>query len=123
MPSARKQLMDLVNDKEIFNKSDREMLPLQLEAARELFAERRQQIQVLDKRARDTGTTQIGTMADIVPLLFAHTTYKSYPNAFVQKGQWDKMTRWFGTLSSIPPDKVNLDGVAGIDDWIDRLWA
>ena len=123
MPSARQQLMGLVNDKEIFNKSDREMLPLQLEAARELFAERRQQIQVLDKRARDTGTTQIGTMADIVPLLFAHTTYKSYPNAFVQKGQWDKMTRWFGTLSSMPPDKVNLDGVAGIDDWIDRLWA
>ncbi len=95
----------------------------QLCAARELFAERRRQIRILDRRARDTGVSSVDGFADLVPLLFSHTTYKSYPQSFVDKGQWSLMLRWFGTLSARPVDDVDVAGVKDVDGFIARLWA
>ena len=94
---------------------------LQLAAARERFAELGPRIRVLDRRAADMGVSEIGTLADLVPTLFAHTAYKSYPASFVDKGQWDRMTLWFSTVSATPMDGVDLDGVSDVDDWIARL--
>ena len=65
--------------------------PLQLQAAREVFAERREQIAVLRRRADETGVREIRRFEDIVPLLFSHTVYKSYPANFVEQGRWDRM--------------------------------
>jgi hypothetical protein len=94
---------------------------LQLAAARERFAELRSRIRVLDQRAADIGVSEIDTLADLVPTLFAHTAYKSYPASFVDRGQWDRMTLWFSTVSATPMGGVDLDGVTDVDDWIARL--
>ena len=94
---------------------------LQLAAARERFAELHPRIRVLAQRAADMGVSEIGTLADLVPTLFAHTAYKSYPASFVDKGQWDRMTLWFSTVSATPMDGADLDGVTDVDDWIARL--
>jgi hypothetical protein len=96
---------------------------LQLAAARERFAQLRPQIRVLDQRASDTGVSEISKLDDLVPVLFAHTAYKSYPKSFVDKGQWDRLTLWFSTVSATPMDGVDLVGVADVDDWIARLEA
>jgi len=100
-----------------------ELVPLQLEAARELLAERRQQLPILDRRARETGVDRLEKLDDLIPLLFSHTTFKSYPNSFVQNGQWDRMTKWLGTLTTTSMDGVDLTQVEDIDDWVSRLWA
>jgi len=121
--SARQTLMDMVNQPGCYTMPQSELVPLQLEAARELLAERREQLPVLDRRAREAGVDRIDTLDDLIPLLFSHTTFKSYPNAFVRNGQWDRMTRWLGTLTTRPMDDVNLEDVADIDDWVSRLWA
>lgn len=124
MTSARQQLVDLIEKPDLcFSQPSADVVPLQIEAARELLAERRQQIPVLDRRARDTGTSDIREIADIIPLLFSHTTYKSYPQSFIKAGQWDRMTKWLGTVSTRSTDNVELDGIVDIDDWIDRLHA
>ena len=39
-------------------------------------------------------------MADIVPLLFAHTAYKSYPEGWLVEQKWDRMGRWLDTVST-----------------------
>jgi hypothetical protein len=96
---------------------------LQLEAARERYAEMRPRIRLLDQRASDMGVEHIEKMTDMVPLLFAHTAYKSYPVSFVDKGQWDRLTLWFATVSSTSMADVDLDGVVDVDDWISRLEA
>jgi hypothetical protein len=96
---------------------------LQLEAARERFTELRSQVRILDQRAADVGVDAIETMRDLVPVLFAHTAYKSYPASFVDKGQWERLTMWFGTVSARGMDGIDLDGVRSVDDWIERLEA
>ena len=57
-----------------------------------------------------------------MPLLFAHTVYKSYPPSFVEQGRWDRMLQWLQTLSVADVSGVDVDGVKDVDDWIARLW-
>ena len=120
--SALQHLLAQVTAVDPFSMSGKELAQFRLQAAQEQFATRRKQIQVLERRAQDTGTNEIRTIDDIVALLFSHTTYKSYPASFVTKGQWGRLLKWFGTLSAIPVDNVNVDGVKDIDEFIDRLW-
>ena len=120
--SAVDELLELAARDDPMLAADQADLPLlQLEAARERFAELRPRIRVLDQRAKDVGVSDIGKLDDLVPTLFAHTAYKSYPKSFVDKGQWDRLTLWFSTVSAAPMDGVDLDGVADVDDWITRL--
>jgi hypothetical protein len=124
MTPTRRELVDLIVDPDLaYNLPEAELLPRQLAAARELFNERVTQIPLLRKRADDAGITDIRTLADLVPLLFAHTVYKSYPQSFVDQGRWDKMLQWLGTLSVADLGKVDVKGVKDVDDWIERLWA
>ena len=96
---------------------------LQLEAAREQFAAKRGAVRVLDRRAREAGIDEIRSLSDLVPLLFSHTNYKSYPESFVDRGQWANMNTWFQTLTSKPVTGVDVEGVRDADDWMERLTA
>src|SRR6185436_2947079 len=118
---ARQRIFDMIDHDDTFGKTDEELLPLQIAAAQEYFEERRSQVRILARRSEDIGVNEIKSFDDIVPLLFSHTTYKSYPVSFVTKGQWDRMTQWLGTLSALPLDDVKLEGIADIDDWLQRL--
>ena len=118
---ARRRIFDMIDHADTFGKSNEELLPAQIAAAQEYFEEMRPRVRILDKRAQETGTEKITRMEDIVPLLFSHTTYKTYPVSFVTKGQWDRMTQWLSTLSAKPLDNVDLKGIEDIDDWLVRL--
>jgi len=124
MTPTRKELLDLiVNTDQAFNRTDAELRPLRLAAAQELFAERIEQIPLLKHRAAEAGITRIEKFADLVPLLFAHTVYKSYPASFVEKGQWDRLLKWLDSLSVPDLTGVDMNGVSNVDEFLDRLWA
>jgi hypothetical protein len=119
--TVREELLEAVTSPDVFDRPIPNIDAKQLEAAREVFAERRQQISVLRRRAEEAGISEIGSMDDLVPLLFAHTSYKSYPQSFMDAGRWDRMGQWLQTLSTADLGNVDLDGVQNVDDWIDRL--
>jgi hypothetical protein len=96
---------------------------LQLRAVRERLEQRRGQLAIVDQRARDVGVDSIVDWNDLLPLLFSHTTYKSYPDSFVRNGRWDLMLQWYGTLAVDSLSDVDLTGVQDIDDWTAALWA
>jgi hypothetical protein len=121
MGPVRQQLLDMILRDDRYDLPSSYLDPLRLEAARELFAERREQIPVLRRRADDSGVTEIRDFADLVPLLFSHTVYKSYPQNLVDQGKWGALARWLKTLSVEDPTKVDLSGVENVDDWIDRM--
>ncbi len=121
--SAVDELISLAKTADPFRGAPDNLAELQMEAVRERFAERRSQIKVLDKRAREMGVDRIDTLDDLVPLLFAHTNYKSYPEAFVDSGQWKHMNMWLGTLSTYPTTNIDVEGCKDVDDWIDRCHA
>ena len=121
--SARRELLDLIDKEDVYDAPPPDLNAMRLEAARELFAERREQIPVLKRRAQETGVDEIRSFADLVPLLFAHTVYKSYPTALVEKGRWDRLLQWLQTLSVQDVSNTDVEGVVDVDDWISRLRA
>ena len=124
LPPLRRHLVEMSLDPDRgFNTPSSALDPLRLAAAQELFAERREQIPLLAKRAAEAGLKEIRSFDDIVPLLFAHTVYKSYPPAFFANGRWDAMLKWLQTLSVADLSNVNVDGVNNVDEWLERLWS
>ena len=119
--SATDAIKALVDTADPYRDAPANLRELQREAIRERFAEKRQQLKILDRRASEAGVSEIRTLQDLVPLLFTHTNYKSYPETFVDKGQWGNMNLWLQTLTSKPVTGVNMDGIRDADDWIDRL--
>jgi hypothetical protein len=95
---------------------------LQLAAAQERLVQRRAQIPVLDRRAKDVGIEKLNGIEDLIPLLFSHTTYKAYPKSFITHGRWDKLLEWYSTLASQSVDNVDLSDVIDVDGWASALW-
>lgn len=119
--SVRSELVDAAIHEDVFDRAWPDIEARQLEAARELVAERLEQIPVLRRRATDSGVGEIRSFADLVPLLFAHTAYKSYPASLVEQGKWGRLLQWMQTLSTAKVTDVDVEGVRDVDEWMDRL--
>lgn len=104
-----------------FDISQANLRALQIEAMNERFQQRKDAIKLLGHRAREAGITEVRSSDDVVPLLFPHTAYKSYPEGWLREEKWDRLGKWLGTTSSYPIANINLSGVRDIDDWIGRL--
>lgn len=114
-------LTALADSGDTSGKSWDELEGLWVDAMDQRFQECRPRIKVLAQLAEKAGINRIGTLSDVVPLLFAHTAYKSYPEAFIEKNRWDRMNLWLSTLGKYPVDNVNVGGVQDADEWIVRL--
>lgn len=121
--SAVERLKRLAGAPDRFDLSAADLMPTQLAAANELLQDRIGRIRLLRNRAETGGITQILTLTDIVPLLFAHTAYKSYPEGWLAEQKWDRLGKWLESVSSHPVAGVDISHVRDIDDWIDRLQA
>lgn len=113
----------LFGDKDPFRNHPENLRQLQMQGMRERFAQRLGQVKMLAKRAADMGVSEIGSEADMVPLLFAHQTYKSYPESFVDQGKWGHMNTWLQTLSTQPIGNPDMKDIEDADDWVRRLRA
>ena len=94
---------------------------LQLEALRQRFDEMRGGVQMLTALADELGVTAIDKLEDVVPLLFKHTVYKSYPVSLLEKGRFDQITKWLGRLTTVDLSSLNFDGITTIDGWFDAF--
>lgn len=121
MATAVDRLIGLVDAPDRHSIPMDELLPVQMQAANERLVAHSESIQLVRGRTDETGILRIGEQADLVPLLFAHTAYKSYPESWLATGKWDMLGRWLGSVSSTPVEGVDTAGIAGIDDWLARL--
>jgi hypothetical protein len=123
MATAVEQLTKLVESPGRYDIPLADLLETQIEAANERLAEHRQSIKLVANRAETAGISEISEPADLVPLLFAHTAYKSYPEAWLNQGKWAQMCSWLSTVSATPVVGVDNENVSGLDEWIERLAA
>jgi hypothetical protein len=98
-----------------------ELEELQHQAMVIRFQQHRESIEILRKLADRLGITEVSEFNDVVPLLFSHTAFKSYPAALIDNKRFDLMTRWLGKLTSNDLSRVDTEGTNSIDEWIDRL--
>lgn len=102
----------------------RELLSeLQTEALSLRFDRQKDSIPTLAKLAKRQGITRVDEIDDVLPLLFEHTIYKSYPTYLIEKNQFDKMTTWLNRLTSHDLSGVDASGCDSIDSWLDLLCA
>jgi acyl-CoA synthetase (AMP-forming)/AMP-acid ligase II len=94
---------------------------LQLAAIRMRFEELRDRIPALRATADRQGIDSIETLDSAVPLLFPHTTYKSYPAALLERNRFDALTRWLDRLTTRDLSDLDVSGCEGIDSWLDEL--
>lgn len=121
MGTAADRLLGLLNADNSYDTPLDELRSTQIEAANERFQSRVKTIKLLANRADAAHIDRITGYADLVPLLFAHTAYKSYPEAWFVEGRWDRLAKWLDTVSTYRVAGVDGQGVHGIDAWILRL--
>ncbi len=123
MGAAADKLTGMVAAEDRFAHSAAELHETQIAALDERFQERKDRIKLLRHRAEEAGITQIRALDDMVPLLFPHTAYKSYPESFLMEQKWDRLIKWLGTISPNPIVPIETADITDIDVWIERLEA
>lgn len=123
MGAAIDRLTRHVDAPDRFTHSHADLLDAQIAAMNELFHERRDRIKLLANRADEANVTEVTSLADIVPLLFPHTAYKSYPESFLTGQKWDRLNKWLGTISPYPIAPIDTDAITDMDDWVDTMGA
>ena len=99
----------------------KELEELQRQAAARRFSEHRESIAILRQLADKEDIHEVSSFNDLPPLFFAHTAFKSYPSALLDRKRFDLMTQWLDKLTSHDLSGVDTDGCDSIDEWIDRL--
>ncbi len=123
MGGAVERLTKLVRAEDRFAIPYAELRQAQAQAMNERFVEREDRIKLLAFRAKEAAVAEIRSREDMVPLLFPHTAYKSYPESFLSEQKWDRLGKWLGTISPYPISDIETSDIKDIDDWIDRLGA
>ncbi len=98
-----------------------ELEELQRQAMGIRFQQHHESIEILRKLADRLQIKALTEFNDVVPLLFSHTAFKSYPAALIDKKRFDLMTKWLDKLTSYDLSHVDTNGCNSIDEWIDRL--
>jgi hypothetical protein len=85
------------------------------------FGQQVARVPMVAKLAARQGIEEINAVEDVVPLLFEHTMYKSYPMALLERQRFDLLTNWLGKLTSVDISGLDLSGCDSIDGWLDLL--
>ena len=98
-----------------------ELEAMQLEAMRTRVTEHLDSIEMVAGLAHRVGFGEVTEFADIAPLLFPHTAFKSYPASLLDKKRFDLMTEWLNKQTSYDLSSVDTEGCKSIEEWIERL--
>ena len=95
-----------------------ELQVMQTEALIKRFDYLVQQVPMLNKLADRQGVEEIRAMDDVIPLLFEHTMYKSYPPKLLEDYRFADINRWLSKLSSYDFTSVDVSDCEFIDDYV-----
>jgi len=98
-----------------------QIVDLQLAGLKERFAQLITRIPVLRKLAAEQKIGRISGIDDAAPLLFRHSVYKSYPLSFLEKSDFQRLTRWLDGLTAFDLSGLDASKCESIDEWIDLL--
>jgi hypothetical protein len=96
---------------------------LQLEAVRINFARMRNRIPALKKLADRQGVEHIDRLEDVLPVCFDHRVLKNYPIQIIENRDFTKLTSWLNKLTAHDLTRIDLTGIATIEQWLARLEA
>ena len=87
------------------------------------FKEHYEGIEILRKLADKHGVTDLKEFDDVVPLMFAHTAFKSYPASLLTNKRFDLLAKWLDKQTVYDVSRADMEGCSGLQEFIDRLDA
>src|SRR5690606_17351218 len=63
----------------------------------------------------------IDKLEDVVPLLFEHTVFKSYPPSLLENNRFKDINKWLAKLTTHRIDHVDVSGCRTLDDYFDVM--
>lgn len=106
---------------EMYSLDPGELEQAQLEVLKIRFEQLRARIPMLKTLTDRAGIDSIDSIESVVPLLFDHTLYKSYPPSLLANSRFDALTRWLNKLTTHDLSGVDVSACKTIDEWIDTL--
>jgi hypothetical protein len=110
-----------LSNEELYDFDPAELESIHLHWLRRRLREMRSRLTALDRLAGDIGVDDIENLDEAVALCFPHTMYKSYSLGDVEKGRFDRLTRWLGTLTMYDLSAVDTAAVESLEDWLERI--
>ncbi|MHA2246440.1 MAG: hypothetical protein ACXADY_15980 [Candidatus Hodarchaeales archaeon] len=107
--------------KDLYSIDGEALNELQLKWVRHVFNYFRPKVKALEKLATEQNITAIEKLDDVVPILFQHTAYKSYPLSLIEKKRFGLLTKWFDKFTTHDLSGCYDIKAKGIDDWLDQL--
>lgn len=98
-----------------------DMLAMQLIALQHRFDDLKDQVPILSRLAKSQSIDHIDAVEDVIPLLFEHSMYKSYPRSFLENYQFSQITNWLDKLTAHDLSGIDVSGCKCIDDWLDLM--
>lgn len=98
-----------------------ELDALQVYAIQRRFAAMQSALPPLAALADAARIREIRSLADVTPLLFPHSFYKSYDDYLLDYGCYNDLTDWTQKLTTVDLSGVRDRDFASLDEWIDTL--
>ena len=100
-----------------------EQARIQLAGLRKRYADLVGRIPIVGKLSEQQGIRELRSIEDAAPLLLPHSTYKSYSLALIERGQFDRLTRWLDGLTAHDLSGIDATACETIDEWVQLLDA
>lgn len=102
----------------IFAVEPGELDAIRLSLAGEKFARAKDSIGMVGRMAAQNGITEIRDFNDLLPVCYNQETFKGYPQAWLESGDFQRMTKWLGKLCAADLSGVDASSCELIEDWI-----
>lgn len=107
--------------RELWKIDPKEVESFRLMLLQKRFRDLRSNVSTLDKLAELQGVSTIEQLDDVIPILFQHQTYKSYPMSLLEKGKFDALTKWLAKLTTHDLSGVDASRCKSVDEWLQKL--
>jgi len=108
---------------QVFSLERTEIDRIQLAGLRKRFAELLPQLRPLKQLAEENRISALNEINAVVPLLFPHTVYKSYPMSLIDNGRFEQLNLWLNDLTTHDLSGLDVSGCQSLDEWLDVIEA
>jgi hypothetical protein len=105
----------------LWSMPDRDRHAFQLAGIRQRFQQLRDRIPYLKKLADRDRIDSVESLDEIVPLLFEHTVYKSYPASLLANNRFGLINGWLEKLTTLRLGDIDVSACDSIDSWLEVM--